>query len=82
MQKPQAEEVSAVLAQVGNWPVSKRLALARDILETLGEDVADKGRLRGSVKDLLGLLGTDQPPSSDEQCERILEDELLRKHGA
>lgn len=36
---------------------------------------------RKSLKDLLGLLHTDQPPPSDDACDRILEDELLQKHG-
>jgi predicted DNA-binding antitoxin AbrB/MazE fold protein len=34
-----------------------------------------------SLRDLLGLLETDGPPPTDEECERLLAAELLRKYG-
>lgn len=34
-----------------------------------------------SLKDLVGLIKTDGPPPNDEECQRLLEDELLKKYG-
>jgi hypothetical protein len=34
----------------------------------------------GSLKDLLGILRTDTPPPTDEECQVILEAELIKKH--
>ncbi|CAN5819228.1 hypothetical protein BH23PLA1_BH23PLA1_27580 [soil metagenome] len=31
--------------------------------------------------DLIGLLQREGPPPSDDECETILEEELLRKYG-
>ena len=35
---------------------------------------------KGSLKDLLGILKTDAPPPNDEECQAILEEELIKKH--
>ncbi len=35
---------------------------------------------KGSLKDLLGILKTDAPPPNNEECQVILEEELIKKH--
>jgi hypothetical protein len=35
---------------------------------------------KGSLKDLLGILKTDAPPPNDEECQAILEEELIKKY--
>jgi predicted DNA-binding antitoxin AbrB/MazE fold protein len=35
---------------------------------------------RRSLGDLVGLIRTDGDPPTDEECDRILEEELVRKH--
>jgi hypothetical protein len=35
---------------------------------------------KGSLKDLLGVLKTDAPSPTDEECRVILEEELTKKH--
>jgi len=35
---------------------------------------------QGSLKDLLGILKTDAPAPTDEECRAILEEELVKKH--
>jgi hypothetical protein len=34
-----------------------------------------------SLQELLGLIKTDGPPPNDEECRRLLEEELLKKYG-
>lgn len=34
-----------------------------------------------SLKNLLGSLRPEQPPPSDDECDKIREGELLRKYG-
>jgi hypothetical protein len=33
-----------------------------------------------SLKDLKGILKTDAPPPTDDECRAILEEELVKKH--
>jgi hypothetical protein len=35
---------------------------------------------KGSLKDLLGILKTDAPPPNDDECQTILEEELIKKY--
>jgi hypothetical protein len=72
-------EIEEILDQSRRLPTSKRLRLARMILETLeASPVAEPPRIR-SLNDVVGLLKTDAPPT-DEECRAILEEELLKKH--
>ena len=81
MQAAETDEVREVLNRVSGWPAEQRLALARDILQTLAGGVPAKASSRQSLKDLLGVLRVAGPPPTDEACEAILEEERLRKHG-
>jgi hypothetical protein len=80
MSTAEADELALVLDNVRSWPVERRLALAQGILRTLESDLTGASRPRRSPEILVGLLKTDQPPPSDEDCQRILEEELIRKH--
>jgi len=81
MPATEADEVVDVLTRVSTWPAAKRLALARELLQTLSGDLSSVPASRKSLKDLLGLLKTEGTPPSDEECDRILQEELARKHG-
>jgi hypothetical protein len=77
------DPISEELERVATWPPEQRLVLARRILETLEKPAAESRSTRtGSIRDLLGLLRTEGEPPSDEECQRMLEEELLRKYGA
>ena len=73
-------EFENVLEQVGQWPISDRIALARKILESAIPNTADASRAY-SAEEVIALLKMPQPAPDDAECEHILEDELLRKHG-
>jgi hypothetical protein len=72
--------VEGILDQLKTWPSSERLRLARMILETLEAGPSERPPGAGSLKDILGMLKTDTPPPTDEECQAILEEELIKKH--
>lgn len=75
-----SSDIEEVLDQLRNWSASDRIRLARRILESV-EGGASGGPARArSPRDLLGLLRTAGPPPGDDECQAILDEELIRKH--
>jgi len=81
MSEPQTAAVSEILGRIRDWPAADRLRLAQEILGGISRDIRPRAARGRSLKSLLGLLDQGASPPSDEECQRILEDELLRKHG-
>jgi hypothetical protein len=50
------------------------------LLETIETHPVGQPPRKGSFKGLLGILKTDAPPPTDEECRAILEEELIKKH--
>ena len=76
-----AKDVTEILGNTRDWAPAKRLALAQRLLDTLETDVASTRPPRKPLEGLVGLLKTDAPPPSDEECDRIRFEELMKKHG-
>jgi hypothetical protein len=58
-----------------------RIALARRILETSETfPIAEPPRTL-TLDQIIGILKTDAPPPTDEECDRIIEEERMRKYG-
>jgi hypothetical protein len=72
--------IEGILDHVKRWTSSDRLRLARMILETLELPDAGEPQNTESLKDLIGLLKTEAPPPTDDECRAILEEELIKKH--
>ena len=71
-----------VLRAIGSWPRKQRLALMRHLFETIDDDWEEKERRRReALHRLEGMLATDAPPPTDEEVERILEEERMKKYG-
>jgi len=81
MSEPHTADVSEILDRISDWPATDRLRLAQAILGGLSRDMPRRAAGGPSLKGLLGLLDQGTTPPSDEECQRILEDALLRKHG-
>lgn len=81
----ETNEVANVVQRVRAWPAPMRIALARRILETLEskpEDARVPTLPRGpSAAEVAAMFKTDKPAPGDEECQRILEEELGRKYG-
>jgi hypothetical protein len=80
MSVAETNEVVEILDRVKSWSPALRIVLARRILETVETHPASAPPRKGSLKDLLGILKTDAPPPTDDECRAILEEELIKKH--
>jgi hypothetical protein len=76
----EVNQVDEVVRQVESWPVALRIELARRILETLA-DRSPPGPRGFSAEEVMAMFKPVVSPPSDEECERILEEELARKYG-
>ncbi len=83
--KPQAPaDYDATLARVNAWPEHYRLALMQDILRALTAADAPQAaprKQRHGLERARALRPTDQPPPSDEEVERWLEEHRAEKYG-
>lgn len=65
-----------------NWPPEERLALARRLLESLQRNevlLAVSPERRNALQQLIGIWKTQEPPN-DEQANRIVEQERMKKY--
>ncbi|QEH35029.1 hypothetical protein OJF2_35740 [Aquisphaera giovannonii] len=83
MSAAQSEEMTDILRRIRSWPIASRISLARRILESVEDvTVVEPPRREFPADALIGLLKTDDPPPTDEEVERIIEEERMRKYGA
>ncbi|HKI33950.1 MAG TPA: hypothetical protein VKA46_19000 [Gemmataceae bacterium] len=79
----ESNQVYEVVRRVQSWPASLRIALARRILQTLENGCPAEpapALPRGpSAAEVAAMFKTDKP--DDEECQRILEEELMKKYG-
>ena len=71
----------SILEIVRQWTPAQRFHLVQEVLKTLepkGEPVPKK---RQALRELYGLLATDQPPPSDEDVRRWLDERRWEKYG-
>jgi hypothetical protein len=80
MNVTESGNIEGILDELRKWPSSERLRLARMILETVETHPASAPPRQGSLKDLMGILKTDGPSPTDDECRSILEEELIKKH--
>ena len=72
----------AILRIVRQWPINEQVALADAILadaHAATEPVFQPPAVSSAA--LRGILATDQPAPSDEEIERILDEERMRRYG-
>ena len=74
------DPVNEVLDRVNTWSPAQRITL-RDGSWNLWRLAPSQSPPHRSLKDLVGLLKTDAPAPSDEECRQILEEELTKKYG-
>ena len=80
MSATQERDLAEVLDRVKAWPLPMRITLARRILETTETtSIAEPPRTM-SLDQVIGLLKTNGPPPTDEECERIIEEERMGKY--
>jgi hypothetical protein len=82
MSTTEIDEIGEVLNKVRTWSTEQRLALTQEILQTLSRDLGVPSSSHKTLKDLLGLLKSENRPPSDAECEKIVEEERFRKYTA
>ncbi len=75
-----SKEMFEVLQRVRTWEPEMRIDLARRILETLVPRQIPPPRTM-SPEEVFGILKTDGPPPTDEECKKIIEEERMKKYG-
>ncbi len=73
----QQNEVQDIWGKVKAWPQPMRVSLASKILQSIE---AEQTRPKKTLADLIGLW-SDMPSPTDEDVERILDEERMRKYG-
>ena len=68
-----------VFETVRQWPPEARRDLLRDGLNTLNDERPPRPTRGFSADQVIRLLKPDQPAPTDEECDRILKDELTKK---
>jgi hypothetical protein len=81
MTATQSRELADVVNRVKDWPLDMRISLARRILETAESPAILEPPRTLSLDQVIGILKTEAPAPSDEECERIVEEERMRKYG-
>jgi len=76
------DNLTSVWREVCGWPAEQRLALATRLLQSLQAErsVGGSKERREALQQLIGIWKTPQPPG-DEQVERIVEQERMKKYG-
>lgn len=80
MSVSESTNIQDLFDQLKGWPSSDRLRLARMILATLEPGTPTGSPRPDSLRGILGLLKSDEPPPTDQECQAILEEELTKKH--
>ncbi|WP_298904233.1 hypothetical protein [uncultured Nostoc sp.] len=66
--------------QARQLPVSDRLELVRAIIESLQDVPTQPSERSRIIKQMKGLLKTDQPAPTDERVESMLEERRVKKY--
>ena len=81
MNSVEPAEYHNVFETIRQWPPEARRDLVRDVEQTL-EGERPRRPTRGlSADEAIRLLRTGRPAPTDEECDRILEEELMKKYG-
>ena len=69
-----------VFETVRQWPAEARRDLLRDVLKTFHDERPSRPTRGFSADQVIRLLRSEQPAPTDEECDRILEEELMKKY--
>lgn len=70
-----------VFETVRQWPAEARRDLLRDVLKTLDDEQPPRPTRGFSADQVIQLLHSNFPAPTDEECDRILEEELMKKYS-
>jgi hypothetical protein len=77
------DNLTDIWREISTWPPDQRRRLATRLLESLQQEekpLAVSKERQEALRQLIGIWKTDQPPN-DEQVERLLQRERMKKYG-
>lgn len=75
----ETKNYQSVLSAVGAWSLETRLALIRDLAQSLQVELHAQRRRKPTLQKALGLLATDEPAPTDAQVQAWLEEYRMEK---
>ncbi len=76
-----SEQIVEGFERVQKWDADVRIYLACQILETVVPPQIPRPRKTMTLEEIHAMLRTDTPPPTDEACNKIIEEERLKKYG-
>ena len=77
-------DLESVVERVRLWPVHSRIQLVQSILDTVDDDSTKTQNLahtRMTAAEFAAMVGFSGTTPTDEQCDRIVEQERIQKYG-
>jgi hypothetical protein len=83
MNTAEATELTDVLDRVKTWPVENRLALVKQVLETLTPSTSGRSFVpRGpSAAEIIEVFKSDRPPPDDATVRQWIDEYRMEKYG-
>lgn len=76
-----AEQIFEILNQIRTSDVKMRIDLARQILEAGVPPQSPIPPQTMTLEEIQAIMKTDKRPPTEEECQKILEEERLKKYG-
>jgi hypothetical protein len=73
-------EYQTIIETIRHWPPEARRDLLRDVRKTLDDERPSRPRRGYFADEVIRVLKPDRPAPTDAECERILEEALMRKY--
>jgi hypothetical protein len=83
MSTAEATELTDVLDRVKTWPVENRIALVKQVLETLTPATSGRSSVpRGpSAAEIIEVFKSDRPPPDDATVRQWIDEYRMEKYG-
>jgi hypothetical protein len=83
MSAAEATELTDVLDRVKTWPVENRIALVKQVLETLTPATSGRSSVpRGpSAAEIIEVFKSDRPPPDDATVRQWIDEYRMEKYG-
>jgi hypothetical protein len=78
--KPQNARIDELVDEVRSWSRTDRMALIRELLHASDEPDISVPPMTIPLDQVLGMLKSDGPPPTDEECQRIVEEVRTRRY--
>ena len=83
MSTAEATELTDVLDRVKTWPVENRIALVKQVLQTLTPATSGRSSVpRGpTAAEIIEVFKSDRPPPDDATVRQWIHDHRMEKYG-